>query len=76
MEWDELRKKHKQLLLEWHELITKIEPLDKIVLDCTLEPGKELKAIPKDVWNLWCHLKEKEVAIFIEIDRLHDEYCN
>lgn len=76
MEWNELREKHKQLLLKWHELRAKIEPLDKIALDCTIEPGKELKTIPIDVWNSWWQLKEKEVAIFKEIDQLHEEYYN
>lgn len=74
MEWGELREKHKQLLLEWHELRAKIEPLDKIVLDNNLESGKELKAFPNDVWNLWWKLKEKEFAIFNEINRLREEY--
>ena len=49
MEWSELREKHKQLLLNWHEFRAKIELMDKIVLDCTIEPGKELRTIPNDV---------------------------
>ena len=76
MEWNELREKYKQLLLKWNELRTNIEPLDKIVIGVTLEPGKELKAIPNDVWNSWWRLKEEEVSIFGEIARLHEEYYN
>lgn len=74
MEWDGFREKHKQLLLEWRDLRTKIDPLDKIVIGGALGPEKELTSIPNDVFDAWWKLKEKEFAIFNEINRLREEY--
>jgi len=74
MNLDEVREKHKQLLLRWHEIREELEPVEKVVLGKEIDSRAEIEAISLNVLNRWRDLVKKEEVIFEEITKLWQEY--
>ena len=74
MTFEEAKEKHKKLLEEWHELRTKLDPLDKICIGEEIGLNGDIKPMPIECLDKWCNLVDKENELFNKMAAIWREY--